>query len=116
SVVEEVAGRLGVPLRGCTPAVRYCGDFYGQTTEGTAVPEAISVSRLLGILAALSPGLTELACHPGEGDDLQTMYRQERKQEVQVLCDPRVRAALAAERIDLCSFTGGVATGLGCAV
>ena len=42
------------------------------------------------------------------GDDLDTTYRSERTQEVKALCDPRVRAAILAEGIELCSF-GNVA-------
>jgi predicted glycoside hydrolase/deacetylase ChbG (UPF0249 family) len=37
----ELAGRLGVPLRSCTPAIRYCGDFYRQTADGTPLPEIL---------------------------------------------------------------------------
>ena len=105
SVVVEVARRLGVPLRRCTPQVHYCGDFYGQTAEGTPLPEVLSVEGLTAILRRLPPGITELGCHPGEGDAPDTMYRGERAHEREVLCDPRVRAALAAERIELGSFS-----------
>lgn len=52
----------------------------------------------------LPPGLTELSCHPGYVTDLETMYRHERAAEVQVLCDPRIRAGLGAMGIELCSF------------
>jgi predicted glycoside hydrolase/deacetylase ChbG (UPF0249 family) len=38
-------------------------------------------------------------------DELQSTYRGQRVQELEVLCDPRVRATLAAEEIELCSFT-----------
>ena len=68
------------------------------------MPDAISVKGLMEILGALPPGLTELGCHPGEGDDLNTMYFREREQEVRTLCDPRIRAALIAEEIQLRSF------------
>ena len=104
SVLIKIARKIGAPLRHCTSGVRYCGDFYGQTAEGEPLPDAITVKRLLSILAALPPGLTELACHPGEGDDLETMYRAERAQEVKVLCNPRVRTAITTMGIELCSF------------
>jgi predicted glycoside hydrolase/deacetylase ChbG (UPF0249 family) len=104
SIVHAMAHRIGVPLRGCTPEVRHCGEFYGQTAEGTPFPEGISVTRLQGLLAALPSGFTELGCHPAQGDDLRTMYRQERAHEVEVLCDSRVREALADAGIALCSF------------
>jgi predicted glycoside hydrolase/deacetylase ChbG (UPF0249 family) len=106
SVAVEAARRLRIPLRHCCPAVRYCGDFYGQTDEGASLPEAIDLDRLIKILTGLGPGITELVCHPGFDEDLETMYRAERAQEVAVLCDPRVREALAAAGIELCSFRG----------
>jgi chitin disaccharide deacetylase len=108
SLVKETARRLGVPLRHCSPKVRYCGHFYGQTGKGAPLPENISLDALLGILETLPPGVTELACHPGDGSgldsDLDSTYGSERAQELGVLCDPRVRAAIAAAGIRLCSF------------
>lgn len=108
SVLIEVANELGVPLRHYEPRIRYCGDFYGQTGEGLPLPEAISVDALTKVFASLPPGVTELACHPGLDGELQSTYRSERVQELRVLCDPRVRAALAAEEIELCSFASNV--------
>ena len=106
SILLEIARQLSVPLRACSPRIRYCGDFYGQTAEGEPLPDVISVDNLLRILAGLRPGLTELACHPGliQGNDLETMYCQERAEEVRVLCDPRVRAAIASRGIELRTF------------
>jgi predicted glycoside hydrolase/deacetylase ChbG (UPF0249 family) len=104
SVVAEVAQQLIVPLRHCGAAIRYCGDFYGQTAEGAPLPEVISVTGLLNILARLPPGWTELACHPGEGNDVETMYGRERAQEVRTLCGPAVRTTCATLGIELCSF------------
>ena len=108
SVMIEAARELRIPLRGVTPDVRFCGDFYGQTATGAPLPERISVEGLLGILAALPTGVTELACHPGEGGDLDTMYRAERANEVEALCDPRIRPALTAMGIELRSFDDAV--------
>src|SRR6516165_8990020 len=34
SILLELAGALAVPLRHYCPAVRYCGDFYGQAAKG----------------------------------------------------------------------------------
>lgn len=104
AVLEEVARPMGVPLRECTPAVAYRGDFYGQSAQGWPYPEAISVDALIALLAALRPGVTEVGCHPGLGGDLDTMYRFERDREVRALCDPRVRDAVADLGITLISF------------
>jgi predicted glycoside hydrolase/deacetylase ChbG (UPF0249 family) len=105
-VFVDIARELSVPLRHCTPWVRYCGDFYGQTAEGGLLTDAISVDRLLHILGTLPSGLTELGCHPGQVDDLETMYRAERAHEVQTLCDPRIRAAIRNHGIRLCTLVG----------
>ncbi|MBI3326884.1 MAG: ChbG/HpnK family deacetylase [Nitrospinae bacterium] len=104
TILSEVARELAVPLRHCSAEVRYRGDFYGQTAKGTPLPDVITVEGLLHILATLPPGTTELGCHPGEGNDLDTMYCSERAAEVNTLCDPRVRAAIAAMEIELRSF------------
>jgi predicted glycoside hydrolase/deacetylase ChbG (UPF0249 family) len=104
SVLLAVAEQLGVPLRHHTPGVQYCGDFYGQTGKGDPLPAAISLGGLVRTLKALPAGCTELACHPGLDGDVDSMYRQERAEEVNVLCDPRLREVLAAEGIELLSF------------
>jgi predicted glycoside hydrolase/deacetylase ChbG (UPF0249 family) len=104
TVLTAVARELAVPLRRCSADVHYRGDFYGQTAHGAPCPDAISVGALINILGTLPPGCTELGCHPGIGDDLDTMYCSERVEEVKVLCDPRVRTSIAAMGIELCSF------------
>jgi len=104
TVLIEVARELAVPLRHCSPEIRYCGDFYGQTAEGIPFPDAISVGGLLKILGTLPHGCTELGCHPGIGNDLDTMYCSERVEEVKVLCDLRVRTSIVTMGIELHSF------------
>lgn len=105
SVLVGMARRLGVPLRHMTPRVRHCGDFYGQTGSGEPFPEGITVARLVGILRALAPGVTELLCHPGEGVGAESSYAQEREVELAALCDPGVLATIAEEGIALRSFS-----------
>jgi chitin disaccharide deacetylase len=104
SILSELAQELSVPLRSFAPQVQYCGDFYGQTGEGDPYPQGISLDGLLKTLSILPPGASELGCHPGEDEHLDSVYRLERKREVQVLCDPRVRATLNSVHIDLLSF------------
>jgi predicted glycoside hydrolase/deacetylase ChbG (UPF0249 family) len=104
SILSALASQITVPLREHHPTVRYCGNFYGQTGKGIACPDAISVEGLLRILGALPTGVTELGCHPGEGNDMDSTYCSERAEEVKTLCHPQVRAALVAERIELRSF------------
>jgi predicted glycoside hydrolase/deacetylase ChbG (UPF0249 family) len=104
SVMLSLAGELAVPLRGCSRAVHYCGSFYGQTEQGYPDPAGISLEGLLEVLRALPPGVTELGCHPGAANGLDTMYRAERELEVKVLCEPQVRSTLSDLGIRLCSF------------
>jgi predicted glycoside hydrolase/deacetylase ChbG (UPF0249 family) len=100
-----VARELGVPLRGCHPTIRFCGDFYGQTARGEALPRAISVEALIDLLSALPNGVTELGCHPGVGTDDDLPYGSERSIEVQSLCDPRIRTAIETHGIQLRSYS-----------
>jgi predicted glycoside hydrolase/deacetylase ChbG (UPF0249 family) len=111
SVLIRLARKLAVSLRHCSPGVRHCGDFYGQTATGLPLHAAVSVEAVIKILAELPPGVTELACHPGLGDDSESAYGGERAQEVKVLRDPRVRAAIIAREIELCSFGSGALRG-----
>jgi predicted glycoside hydrolase/deacetylase ChbG (UPF0249 family) len=105
SLLIELAQRLGIPLRQCSTEIGYCGAFYGQTAEGTPLPNVISLDGLVHILETLPVGCTELGCHPAEHCDLDTMYRQERVQELGVLCHAKARAAIRGMGIELCSFT-----------
>lgn len=104
SVLAQCARELGVPLRSFDARVRYCGSFYGQTGEGEPYPEGIALEHLLNVLAELPAGVTELACHPGEEENLDSAYRAERPLELAVLCSPRARAAVKDHGIHLCSF------------
>jgi len=106
SILLHEARARGVALRSYDPGVRYCGDFYGQSDKGYPCPEAISVQALLRVLCALPPGCTEIGCHPGLGSDVDSVYREERAEECRTLCDPRIREAIAAQGIVLCSFAG----------
>ncbi|HEV2765311.1 MAG TPA: ChbG/HpnK family deacetylase [Pyrinomonadaceae bacterium] len=101
----ELSEETRAPLRGARPDIHYCGRFYGQTSEGFPLPDAVSADSLVEVLRGLPSGVTELCCHPGlAGDELATCYRDERAAELSALCDPRVRAAVEAGGIRLCSF------------
>ena len=95
---------VGLPLRGRSPA-RYFSSFYGQW-GGESHPEHVSVESLLGMLERrVGAGITELGCHPGYRDPrVPTAYGVEREVELETLCDPRVRTALAPLGIALASF------------
>ena len=76
----------------------------GQTPEGLPIPSYISLDRLIEIISTLPNGLTVITCHPGYADDLKTMYQTERRDELRVLCHPRVRETIDTLGIKLCSF------------
>jgi predicted glycoside hydrolase/deacetylase ChbG (UPF0249 family) len=109
----RIASELEIPLRHHLGGVRYCGDLYGHDSQGEPIPEAISPEALVDIIQGLEPGVTELACHPGIGSDTGSPYDVEREQEVEVLCDPRVAAALRSEGVTLRSFADIASSGFG---
>jgi predicted glycoside hydrolase/deacetylase ChbG (UPF0249 family) len=104
SALEKAGAQLGVPVRGATPSIAYSGAFYGQDRRGAPLPEPITVAGLLATIDALPPGTTELACHPAAATDHDSAYGRERLQELETLCDPRVRAAIGEAGIELRSF------------
>jgi predicted glycoside hydrolase/deacetylase ChbG (UPF0249 family) len=103
SVAARMAKDLRVPLRGV--GIRYEGGFYGQTDKGEPDADGISLEHLLALIRQLPPGWTELGCHPGIGvEETQSSYAGEREQELQVLCDFRVRSVLETEHVRQRSF------------
>lgn len=106
SVVLEIGAELGVVVRDEDRGVAYRGDFHGQTGKGGPTHDAITAAALAGIVASLDAGTTELACHPGLGDESGSVYAGERDAEVAALCDPAVRAAVDARGVRLGTFAG----------
>jgi predicted glycoside hydrolase/deacetylase ChbG (UPF0249 family) len=104
TALRSLGAELGVPVRHFAPAIRYSGSFYGQDAKGEAVPEAITVEGLIGVIERLPVGVTELGCHPADPTDHASTYDRERAVEVATLCDPRVRAAIDRSGVSLRSF------------
>ena len=103
-IVTALGAELRLPVRDFAPAIAYCGDFYGQGHKCAPFPEGISVGNLLAIFQKLPPGVSELGCHPGADEALDSAYRAERLVEVATLCDPRLPDALQVVGIHLVSF------------
>jgi predicted glycoside hydrolase/deacetylase ChbG (UPF0249 family) len=103
-ILLRASEELGVPLRGCDSLVKHCGDFYGQTAEGEPFATGISISRLIAIIERLEFGWTEIGCHPGYADNLDSVYRNERETELRVLCDAEIWRALKENETHLVSF------------
>jgi predicted glycoside hydrolase/deacetylase ChbG (UPF0249 family) len=110
-VFAAVARERGIPARSSNETSRgmlraagvptpdaFLDAFFGSgATSGT----------LLRLVAELSDGVTELMCHPGYSDEelrRGSSYADERDAEITALCDPRVRAAIAADGVQLASF------------
>ncbi len=87
-----------------SPAIAYCGSFYGQTRAGDAYREGITPDRLIELISTLPLGWTELGCHPGYAEGLNSVYLTEREDELRALCSPEVCAALSRECVRLNSF------------
>lgn len=102
---ERAARDLGVPLRRTELGARFCGEFYGHDGRGRPDPDAIRPEALIRLLEELEPGVTELCCHPGYPDDLDSWYRLEREPEIRALCDPCVRETVSKRGIRLCTFS-----------
>ena len=66
--------------------------------------QRLAFENLRAIFRQLPPGITELGCHPGADESLESAYRAERLTEVTTLCDPRVREELELGGIQLVSF------------
>lgn len=106
-LVAELARALGVTIR-CLDArtlaargLAPCARFVRSIGRGKGA------GRLLRILADLPAGLTEISCHPGFVDaELRSLSRlcEGRERELEVLIDPRVRAAVAANGITLTNY------------
>lgn len=104
SVLLKLAADLHVPLRGLDSRVKYCGDFYGQDEDGRSHPELLTVENLKNVLRNSKNDITELGCHPGYSDGLDSPYCGERNKELKVLCQPEAREAVEALGFQLCSF------------
>jgi predicted glycoside hydrolase/deacetylase ChbG (UPF0249 family) len=104
SILSQKAAELRIPLRFYTPAINFCGAFYGQTDQGEQIPDSLGAEHLKNILKDLPAGTSELCCHPGEVENLTDAYGTERAIELATLCDPQIRQAIEVLDITLTSF------------
>ena len=96
--------RLRVPVRHFSRTVRYCGEFYGASQDAAPACDRVTAAALIRIINSLSPGVTEIACHPGDDLTLATAYRDQRRLEVAALTDPAVKRAMRQTDAQLVSF------------
>ena len=83
----------------------YNSRFYGQWEYGKTEERYISVEFLISLLKAAEGGFTEIACHPGYVvAEFTPVYNKEREIELKSLTDPRVKAAIEEEDIQLINY------------
>jgi chitin disaccharide deacetylase len=105
TIFRELAGELGVTLRHMSDDVLPNGGFWGRNEDYEPDLSRLTAQQLIQIFANLPAGsTTELSCHPGYTQDLDSDYRDERLVELRVLCRPEVRSAIADLGIELISF------------
>jgi predicted glycoside hydrolase/deacetylase ChbG (UPF0249 family) len=104
SILIRIAAEAGVPLRHFAPTVRYHGSFYGQGERGEPYPDLITTSALVSAIRSLPEGVTELSCHPGYADDLESTYRGERVREILALSSEDARREIDGQNIRLMTF------------
>lgn len=111
AAVLDVAGELGVPVRALTPEmaarIRGRGLSAPDRMAGEVGPTAYwTTERLREFICRMEEGVTELMCHPGYADEALAIssYTTQREGELRALCDPAVRAALAASGVRLIHY------------
>lgn len=104
TLMMKAAERLRVPLRSFDARIKYRGEFYGQTAEGEQYREGVSRSHLIEVIGRSEPGWTEIGCHPGYAAGLDSVYKEEREEELRVLCSGDLREVLRRNGIELRSF------------
>lgn len=107
TLVRAAGARMGIPVRGESARIAYRGDFYGQSGKGEPYRQAISVAALCAVIETLPAGVTELGCHPGFSDDLDSVYALEREVEARVLCEPAVLDAVRRSGVRLAAMPAG---------
>jgi predicted glycoside hydrolase/deacetylase ChbG (UPF0249 family) len=71
-------------------------DFFDQT---------VSFETLSRVLKNLPEGIVEVGCHPGYPADLDEAYKEPRETELRLLTDPRIKAIIEEEGIQLIKFS-----------
>ena len=110
--VVALAVELGLPVRdageGMGDRLRAAGVATTDRFDDGFYAEGADLVALLGVLADLPPGSTELMCHPGLADTelaaAGSTYTDDRVRELEILSDPRVARAVDEAGIRLINF------------
>jgi len=111
AAVVALARETGRPVRqvdsGMGPLLRREGIATSDRFDESFFDAGVTLEALLGLLAGLPEGTTELMCHPAVVDDelrAASSYALPRARELELLKSDAVRAAVAACAIELVSF------------
>lgn len=110
--VAAVAAEARLPVRAIDPTMRAALRAAGVATADhflgdAALRPAWTEAALLGALAGVGEGITELMAHPGYPPrHVRTSFGAERQVELEALCSPRVRAQVAARGLRLVGWSG----------
>ncbi len=105
-----VAAEAALPVRAIDAAMRDALRARGIRTPDAFLGDAArrpawSREALLAALASVGEGVTELMAHPGHAPShARTSFGAEREVELDALCEPDARRALAAAGVRLCTF------------
>jgi predicted glycoside hydrolase/deacetylase ChbG (UPF0249 family) len=110
-VLLDLAASLRLPVRSLDAPMRAIMMARGLGSPahflGDAADEPYwTVTRLLSTIPTLSPGITELMCHPGYFDDTiaYSRYGRQRDVERQALCTPEVATRLREHGVRLVTY------------
>jgi predicted glycoside hydrolase/deacetylase ChbG (UPF0249 family) len=110
-VLLDLATALRLPVRSIDTAMRATMTARGLGSPAQFLGDAgdepyWTVTRLLSTIPTLSPGVTELMCHPGYFDDTiaYSRYGRQRDVERQALCAPEVAAMLREQGVQLVTY------------
>jgi predicted glycoside hydrolase/deacetylase ChbG (UPF0249 family) len=111
TVFAAAAREKGLPVRASNAAARERLRQAGLRTPDAFLDafyaEGATTANLLAMLESLPEGSSELMCHPGFPDEALlagSSYAGERAREVEVLCDPGIRALLDRLGVRLLGF------------
>ncbi len=110
-VFAAVAKKRSLPVRASSEDARRALRAAGVRTPDRFIDsfyaQGASFEEMERILSELGDGTTELMCHPGRADEALrrgSTYVDEREWEIEVLCDPNIRALVRARKIELVGF------------
>jgi len=110
-VFVQVAEGLGLPIRAsdgrAREELRKGGVITPDFFLDTFYAEGATVENLHALIEGLQEGTSELMCHPGHVDGALlsgSSYANERERELQILCDPVIRALIEERGVSLIGF------------